>query len=426
MQPTTEATSSTGVSNQLATLVPTFDPAKDDVTVYGQKVQLVLAAWPKSKITELITRLILNCQGSAFQKLQLHHAELLTGDETSVTKLVEILGGTWGRIPLEKQYEEAEQALYHTVQRADESNDSFLARADILWSKLLARKMDLETLQAYITLRGSCLSPEDKKRVVMESEKDGALTMKRVSEAVRTLGATFFHDVTGQKRSQRTKVYDQSALVAETEIEASEGDPALTAAEEISEEDYLEQLVNDGDPDAILIADFETAAQETVQEDESLAAALTSYQQARHRLSERFRNRGFFPTRPFQGGSKGKSTPFKGGGKGKYSGSWNQRPKKSLQDRIMQSTCRLCNQRGHWKAECPYRTQSSNPSSGNAGSGSAAPTTTVVSSAAMVDSLPMEFLNLPEEFEMPLDADAVPQQCPASVLIGQPQMVNNN
>ena len=96
MQPTTEATSSTGVSNQLATLVPTFDPAKDDVTVYGQKVQLVLAAWPKTKISELVTRLILNCQGSAFQKLQLHHAELLTGDEASVAKLVEILGGTWG------------------------------------------------------------------------------------------------------------------------------------------------------------------------------------------------------------------------------------------------------------------------------------------------------------------------------------------
>ena len=49
----------TGSQPQLAQLVPTFDPAKDDVLVYGQKVQLLLAAWPPGKYTELGTRLIL-------------------------------------------------------------------------------------------------------------------------------------------------------------------------------------------------------------------------------------------------------------------------------------------------------------------------------------------------------------------------------
>ena len=37
-----------GVSNQLASLVPTFDPAKDDMVMYQQRVELVLAAWPES------------------------------------------------------------------------------------------------------------------------------------------------------------------------------------------------------------------------------------------------------------------------------------------------------------------------------------------------------------------------------------------
>ena len=74
-----------------------------------------------------MTHLILNCQGSAFQKLQLHQTGLLNGEESSVHKLIELLGGQWGRIPLEKQYEEAEQALFHTIQRQDASNDSFLA-----------------------------------------------------------------------------------------------------------------------------------------------------------------------------------------------------------------------------------------------------------------------------------------------------------
>lgn len=53
-----------GVRNQLALLVSTFNLASDDMTVYQQKVELVLAAWPKGKLTELVTRLILGCEGS--------------------------------------------------------------------------------------------------------------------------------------------------------------------------------------------------------------------------------------------------------------------------------------------------------------------------------------------------------------------------
>ena len=62
----------TGVGTTLTTLVPIFDPSKDNLQIYPQKVELMLAAWPKSKITELVMRLILNCQGSVFAKLQLH------------------------------------------------------------------------------------------------------------------------------------------------------------------------------------------------------------------------------------------------------------------------------------------------------------------------------------------------------------------
>ena len=42
----------TNVSNQLATLVPSFDPARDDLQVYQQKVALLLEAWPTGKHTE--------------------------------------------------------------------------------------------------------------------------------------------------------------------------------------------------------------------------------------------------------------------------------------------------------------------------------------------------------------------------------------
>ena len=134
----------TGVGNHLATLVPSFDPSKDDMQTYQQKVELLLSAWPKTRIPELVTRLILNSSGSAFAKLQLHQAELMENDEKSVRKLIELLGGQWGKIGIERQYRDAEQALYHLNQHSDESNDSFLARADVAWSKLLSQKLSLE------------------------------------------------------------------------------------------------------------------------------------------------------------------------------------------------------------------------------------------------------------------------------------------
>ena len=385
-----------GVSNQLASLVPTFDPATDDVLMYQKRVELVLAAWPKGRLTELVTRLILGCKGSAFEKLQIHQQELLVGEEKSVHRIIELLGGQWGRIPLERQYQDAERALYETQQRSDETNDSYLARSDVLWSKLLARKLSLEDLQAYILLRGSCLSSDEKKKVILDSEQSGQLTVSRVTEAIRTLGASFFMDMTNQKKPSKAKVYDQSTLFTEAEPEQSpEMESALVANEDISEDDFIEQLLQEGDSDAAFVQDFEGAASETLQDDPELATALTAYQQARHRLSERFRNRGFWPSRPFQGSNKGKGFQSKSAGKGKGSSNWSNRPKKTLQERIMSSTCRLCNQRGHWKAECPLRSQGSG-SHVNSNAGSSQAPTTMTIGESTVDSLPLEFLNLPE------------------------------
>ena len=92
------AGANTGVGNQLATLVPKFGPAQDDLQTYQQRVSLVLAAWPRTRITELVMRPILNCKGSAFAKLQLHHSELLANEEKSAQHLIELLGGHWGKI----------------------------------------------------------------------------------------------------------------------------------------------------------------------------------------------------------------------------------------------------------------------------------------------------------------------------------------
>eukprot|EP00435_Cladocopium_sp_Y103_P012399 s2062_g3.t1 len=385
----------TGVVNSLTTLVPTFDPSKDSLKIYQQKVELVLAAWPKTKITELVMRLILNCQGSAFAKLQLHQTELMENDEKSVKRLVELLGGHWGRIGLERQYEEAEQALFNTCQLKDESNDSYLARADIAWSKFLSQKLSLSDLQAFVLLRGSTLTPEEKKRVILESDNslEGKLTVNRVSEAVRLLGATFFQELTGQKSVTKQKVYSADTLLV-ADHEDNE-DLGLHTQDEMCEDDFVECLINEGDDDATLVCDFESAAAEVIQDDPELASAFSAYTEARRRLSEKFRNRGFWATSTKTSStSKGK---FGSKGSGKSKGSFPQRPRRSLQDRILNSYCRNCNRKGHWKAECPYKSTSGTGQSSTAGgstSMSVPATTALVDSSS--DIFPLEFMDLPD------------------------------
>eukprot|EP00435_Cladocopium_sp_Y103_P003257 s1712_g1.t1 len=255
------------VPTQLTNLVPQFDPSQHDLEQYSQKAEMLAEIWPAGKTNELITRLILNTSGVAFQKLQLQRSELLTGDKKGVAKLITILGGQWGKVSLERKYETFERAVYRCQQKTDESHDSFLARADVLWSELLASKVTLQELQAYTVLRGSMLSAEDKKRVVLESEasESGKLEMSKVTAAVRMLGSGFFQDVTGIKKV-KGKVYDAHAMIAE---EADDAETALVA-EEWNEDEMLEHLAADGDEDAALICEFEAAIQETIQDDEEL------------------------------------------------------------------------------------------------------------------------------------------------------------
>lgn len=172
--------------------------------------------------------------------------------------------------------------MFHTTQLKDESNDSFLARADVAWSKLRAQKLSIEDLQAFIMLRGSNLTSDDKKRVILESDNslEGKLTVRKVSDAVRLLGATFFQEMTGVKAGQKTKVYSSATMLAEEE----EQEPTFHAQDEQGEDEYAECLLNEGDEDATWVADFESAASEVAQDDPELASAYSAYLEAIKRL----------------------------------------------------------------------------------------------------------------------------------------------
>ena len=95
------------------------------------------------------------------------------------------------------------------------------------------------------------------------------------------------------------------------------------------------------------------------QEIPELHSALISYLDARQRLKEKSRARGFWPVSSGRGkSSKGRSFS-KGGSRGKKSGN----AKEALLQRIARSHCRLCGEKGHWRAECPKATSGTASSS---------------------------------------------------------------
>ena len=368
--------SSDGISNQLAILIPSFDPSADNVEIWSSKIELLTKAWPSGKLLELATRIVLNCKGTAYPKLQLHSAEVLVNDLKGIKRIVEIVGGAWGQVPLEKTYELIEKAFFRCAQKADELSDSYLSRCDVIWSDLLMRDIDMKQVQAYVILRGSRLAGEDKKRVIVESgaEASGKLDVKRVSQAIRMLGSGFFQEYTGGRRDKQLKTYDHTAFSLEEIVEEPEVD-TYWMTEDALDDEALEVLAAQDDEDASMILQFEDAVVENLQQDPELSAYFSTYQEARRRLSEKVKTRGFWPIRK---GEKGK-TIGKGKGKSKFP--------KSLSSRIASSYCRICHKKGHWKNECPERGRDGNKPSSAA--------TTVPTSFALASEIPVEIQQIP-------------------------------
>lgn len=391
-----EAASSTsaseGISTQLAILVPSFDPAVDNVEVWASKIELLTKAWPSGKLIELATRIVLNCKGTAYQKLQLHAAEVLVNEPKGIQRIVELVGGSWGQVPLERTYELIEKAFFRCNQKNDELSDSYLSRCDVIWADLLMRGIDMKQVQAYAILRGSRLSSEDKKRVIVESgaETTGLLDVQKVSKAIRMLGSGFFQEYTSGRKDKQLKTYDHTAFAIEEVTEEPEAE-TFWMTEDSLDDDALEILAAQDDEDASIILQFEDAVVDNLQQDPELSAYFSTYQEARRRLTEKVKTRGFWPIRK---GDKGK-----GAGKGKSKGKFPR----SLSSRIASSYCRICHKKGHWKNECPERNRDGGKTSSSA--------STVPTSFAYATEIPPEIREIPIMTEDETLTDIVVAEC---------------
>ena len=319
-------------------LIPAFKPGTD-VNDYARRLNFLCGIWPSESLSQLAPRAALLTEGSAFQKIvRLDPSKLRVNSSDGVRLIVQTLGGVWGKTALENRYERFERAIFSTVQRPDETHESFIARHEVQFEDLLSDGASLEDIRAYVLLRNSGLSADEKKKIIVDS--GGNLKYSKVLESLRLLGSKFFHEVqSGSRQPQRQKTYDVNYVQDDSEDMAFTVSDDATPWEACDMPDHcIDQLVSEGDEDALIVHQFEDSLIDAVQSDPDLCTFMTIYSEARRRLTEKTKFRGFWPVNP------------KGKGKGK---SKNKGYRKPLALRIAESHCRRCGQKGHWKAECP-------------------------------------------------------------------------
>ena len=189
----------------------------------------------------------------------------------------------------------------------------------------------VQTVKAFVILRQSGLNAEDKKRIISMA---GSYEPSKIEAAMRALSTK----VLGQGDSARKKIYPVNYM--EDDVD----DINYAGEDEMDEDSILMALLEEGDESALVIQEFEDSIVQVYQDSPELSMAFSAYQEARAKIRDKIRGRGFWPIRSFPKG-KGKTKT----GKNFF------KKRQSLSERIASSNCRICGVRGHWKEECPQK-----------------------------------------------------------------------
>jgi len=306
--------------------------------------------FPEKEKANLAPSLAMLCKGTAWSQVRQLDPVKLVNPEAGVTYLLEALA-SWEETSELKTFELFEKALYRVVQKPDEAAHSYTLRMQAAFDDL-GEKTTLKEMQAFVLLRQSCLTNEDKKRVL--AMVDGKLTWKEVEKAMRTLSTRVLLGAGEQKK----KIYPTNFTESEDVAASNDDDMNTQSTYQVVVEDedaltaeVIEILAQSGDDDALVVQQFERDSEDMMQDIPDLQSALVSYQEARARISDRRRSRGFWPPKGrTKGHGKDHHGGFRGGRKGGQKGG-----KEELLSRISRTHCKLCGALGHWKAEYPNR-----------------------------------------------------------------------
>ena len=133
----------------------------------------------------LAPRLAMLLKGTAWAQIKSMDTEKLTDPDQGIKILLESIA-TWEEAVEMQVYDRFEKALYRTTQRSDEVTQSYVNRMAVAFHEL--GNMTVKDIRAFILLRQSSLTVEDKKRVL--SMVDSPLTPEAVERAMRRRRST--------------------------------------------------------------------------------------------------------------------------------------------------------------------------------------------------------------------------------------------
>eukprot|EP00435_Cladocopium_sp_Y103_P061648 s411_g23.t1 len=323
-------------ASSIWSILPSFDPSADDPREYVDKVKFLHSICPAKDKAMLAPRLALLMKGTAWAQIKAMDATKLSDPEQGINVLLKAVA-TWEEAAELQTYDKFEKAIYKVIQRSDETNMSYVNRMNVSFLDLGDAK--LADMQAFVLLRQSSLTSDDKRKVITMT--GGKLETDKIESAMRSLSTKVLGS--GSASDPKKKVYPVNYV----EEESEEVHHVADYEEPMDEETILQAMVDGGDEDAQVIADFEDQLVEICQDSPELSLCFSAYAEARGRLRDKIKSRGFWPPK-----GKGKMNRKGFGGHG---GKGGGRRRQSLADRIAASHCRICGQKGHWKWECPRK-----------------------------------------------------------------------
>ena len=135
-------------------LLPSFDPAQDNVREYVEKVKFLAAICPDRDKGMLAPRLAMLCKGTAWGQVKAISPEKLTDKANGVKNLLAALS-SWEESAEMKTYEVFEKAIYKTTQKADESTTSFVNRLQVAMDEL--GEVTVQEFHAFLLIPSECV-----------------------------------------------------------------------------------------------------------------------------------------------------------------------------------------------------------------------------------------------------------------------------
>ena len=126
----------------------------------------------------------------------------------------------------------------------------------------------------------------------------GELKAKKVEASMRQLAPKILVGNTGSEGKK--KVYPVNLIEEDDDIST----PTFVTEEEYvpDEETVLQTLIENGDEDALMVSEFEDQLIEACQDNADLSMCFSAYTEARGRIRDKIRARGFWP--PIKGKGK--------------------------------------------------------------------------------------------------------------------------